>query len=106
MKWKLNELKYKTVSDPETRITLLSPSLFNHNILYLDKEQILIDLYEVLFNIKYRHRNMIKKIQYNLKPKVLLQLVYRLKRNSLIIRTGSHIGEQLPYNVEEKNFCF
>jgi len=29
-----------------------------------------------------------------------------MKRNSLTIRTGSHVGQQIPFNAEEKAFPF
>ena len=112
-KWKLNELKFKTVSDLESRITLHPPPIINPNVIDLDKELYAwIDFNRSLGNAITTWSiavEIIKKdpSKSNLKPKALLQLVYRfMKRNSLTIRQGSHIGQQLPFNAVEKTFAF
>ena len=43
----------------------------------------------------------------NLKPKSLYQYIYRfMKRYNLLQREGTHIGQLLPYDSEDKIFMF
>lgn len=112
-KWKLNKLKFKAAPDPESRIILHLPPIVNINVFNLDKELYMwIDFNRSLGNEITTWSiaiEMIKKdlSKSNLKPKTLVWSVYRfMKRNSLTIRTGSHIGQQIPFNAEEKTFSF
>ena len=98
---------------PESRITLHPTPIFNPNVLDLNKELYTwIDFNKSLGNAINTWSigiEIIKKnsSMSNLKPKALLQSVYRfMKINSLTIRMGIHVGQQLPINAEEKTFSF
>ena len=112
-RWKQNETIFKSIDNPNKKITLHAAPI--NRTINIELEKSLydwIDYNRSLGNpittwsigIEIIKRDKTKR---DIKPKSLLSFIYRfLARNNLSIRKGTHIGQQLPTNSLDLVYSF